>query len=191
MAALPENVLSDIGRLDPAAIAEVRSEVWPDVRDAEELHDALQSLIALPDAAPPGPASSPDFVYLQNSIRVSLGAWNKYLEELDSQGRIGRAHADGRAYWVTAEKAKTWAGVFPGGRLATAIEGDVFPREDALRALVNGWLEHSGPVCARSLSQILNVAPDEIEKALLQLEASGTVLTRNGATAACLPAFTA
>ena len=28
-------------RLDPAAIAEVRADAWPDVRDAEELHDAL------------------------------------------------------------------------------------------------------------------------------------------------------
>ena len=34
--ALPDTVASHIGRLDPAAIAEVRAEVWPDVRDAEE-----------------------------------------------------------------------------------------------------------------------------------------------------------
>src|SRR5580704_8240921 len=41
---LPEAVLSEIGRLDPAAIAEVREEAWPDVRDADELHDVLQEL---------------------------------------------------------------------------------------------------------------------------------------------------
>src|SRR6185437_6623075 len=34
---LPETVLSEVGRLDPAAIAEVRADAWPDVRDAEEL----------------------------------------------------------------------------------------------------------------------------------------------------------
>ena len=34
---LPEAVLNEIGRLDPAAIAEVREEAWPDVRDADEL----------------------------------------------------------------------------------------------------------------------------------------------------------
>src|SRR5207302_6421591 len=45
---LPETVLSEIGRLDPAAIAGVRDDAWPDVRDAEELHDALLSLVALP-----------------------------------------------------------------------------------------------------------------------------------------------
>ena len=32
-----------IGALDPAAIAEVRAQAWPDVRDADELHDALLS----------------------------------------------------------------------------------------------------------------------------------------------------
>src|ERR1700686_2107511 len=42
--ALPEAVLSEIGRLDPAAIAEVCAAAWPDVRDAEELHDALLTL---------------------------------------------------------------------------------------------------------------------------------------------------
>ena len=48
---LPEAVLSEIGRLDPAAIAEVREEAWPDVRDADELHDVLQELAALPDSS--------------------------------------------------------------------------------------------------------------------------------------------
>src|SRR5271163_3362810 len=46
---LPESVLSEVGRLDPAAIAEVRADAWPDVRDAEELHDALLTLIAIPE----------------------------------------------------------------------------------------------------------------------------------------------
>ena len=40
---LPESMLSEIGRLDPAAIEEVCADAWPDVRDAEELHDAMLS----------------------------------------------------------------------------------------------------------------------------------------------------
>ena len=46
---LPESVLQEVGRLDPAAIAQVQQEAWPDVRDADELHDALLTLIALPE----------------------------------------------------------------------------------------------------------------------------------------------
>src|SRR6202163_5040767 len=52
---LPESVLEEVGKLDPAAIAQVRQEAWPDVRDADELHDVLHTLIALPissDLAP-------------------------------------------------------------------------------------------------------------------------------------------
>ena len=43
---LPEAVLSEVGRLDPEAVAEVVRDAWPDVRDRDELHDALQTLIA-------------------------------------------------------------------------------------------------------------------------------------------------
>ena len=40
------------GILDPAAIAEISAEVWPEPRDADELHDALLTLIvARPEAA--------------------------------------------------------------------------------------------------------------------------------------------
>ncbi len=45
---LPESVLEEVGGLDPGAIAQVRSEAWPDVRDADELHDVLHTLVALP-----------------------------------------------------------------------------------------------------------------------------------------------
>ena len=55
---LPEALASEIGRLDPAAIAEVRADAWPDVRDADELHDALLTLVALPEAIDAGVAAS-------------------------------------------------------------------------------------------------------------------------------------
>ena len=47
---LPEALASELGRLDPAAIEQVRADAWPDVRDADELHDALLTLIAVPES---------------------------------------------------------------------------------------------------------------------------------------------
>ncbi|HEV3038308.1 MAG TPA: DEAD/DEAH box helicase [Candidatus Angelobacter sp.] len=47
---LPDSVLNEVGALDPAAIAQVRADAWPDVRDADELADVLHSLIALPES---------------------------------------------------------------------------------------------------------------------------------------------
>src|ERR1700690_3202424 len=45
---LPESVLEEVGGLDPAAIAQVREEAWPDVRAPEELHGVPHTLVALP-----------------------------------------------------------------------------------------------------------------------------------------------
>ena len=69
---LPEAVLSEIGRLDPAAIAEVREEVWPDVRDADELHDVLLTLIALPE-------SSNSISALGEMLDKSIPEWKDYF----------------------------------------------------------------------------------------------------------------
>src|SRR5262249_47552826 len=41
---------ADIGKLDPEAIARVRSEAWPDAANADELHDALVGRPFLPAA---------------------------------------------------------------------------------------------------------------------------------------------
>ena len=55
---LPESVLEEVGKLDPAAIAQVRQEAWPDVRDADELHDVLHTLIAFPQTTGEQPPSA-------------------------------------------------------------------------------------------------------------------------------------
>src|SRR5207244_6033562 len=70
--ALPDAVLSEVGRLDPAAIAEVCDEAWPDVRDAEELHDALLTLGALPEPTDLGRSESG---HLRRKLQESFLAW--------------------------------------------------------------------------------------------------------------------
>ena len=57
---LPAAVADDVGRLDPAAIAAVVDEARPDLRSADELHDLLLDLGALPETRRrrAGPATS-------------------------------------------------------------------------------------------------------------------------------------
>ena len=45
---VPSRLPEAPGRLDPAAIATVRTQLWPDLRDEHDLHDLLLQLIALP-----------------------------------------------------------------------------------------------------------------------------------------------
>src|ERR1700687_429326 len=68
---LPESVLEEVGKLDPAAIAQVREEAWPDVRDADELHDVLHTLIALPEAIP-ADVHAGDSAAQTNDVHLSL-----------------------------------------------------------------------------------------------------------------------
>jgi len=184
---LPETVASDIGRLDPAAIDEVRRDAWPDVRDAEELHDALETMIAFPDAVVPrefdpnGNAkdSAGGLLELERAVASSIPRWREFFNQLASQGRAGIASVNGRSFWVTAERTRLLASIFPEMEFASSIariEQAETPREQALSALLNGWLQHSGPVQAMDLARIFSLPESEISSSLLRVEGSGTIL---------------
>lgn len=173
---LPEAVLSEIGRLDPAAIAEVREEAWPDVRDADELHDVLQTLIALPES------TNSDSV-LGQMLGTSIADWTNYFAQLAASRRTVPAFADDRKYWVATEKVKSFSTLSPAARfdaelpdLGPDARNDISSREDTLAACVTGWMAHSGPVTAQVLSEILGIDVSEIDQSLLRLEAGGSVL---------------
>jgi ATP-dependent helicase Lhr and Lhr-like helicase len=173
---LPEAVLSEVGKLDAEAIAEVRAGSWPDVRDADELHDVLQTLIALPDL---GISEVQPGSVLSATVRESLALWRGLFEELVAQERAAEVNVSNRGYWVVAERAKTFTQIFPCAVFGAALrdfEPQAPAREDAVRMLVTGWLEHSGPVTAPSLAEVLGLTQSDIEKTLRQIEASGAVL---------------
>ncbi|HEV2715432.1 MAG TPA: DEAD/DEAH box helicase, partial [Terriglobales bacterium] len=206
---LPESVLEEVGKLDPAAIAQVREEAWPDVRDADELHDMLHTLIALPEdilaqpilaqsAAEPllsaalalveeNHQASLDRTAPSTPLRAVLGGrpyanladWRVHFERLIERKRAGRAQRDGRSYWVAAERVQSFAVLFPNATFEQElpkIEMGIATREDALLAMLNGWMTHLGPTTASELGNLLGLPSSEIEKALLRLEASGAIL---------------
>ena len=169
---LPEAVLSEVGRLDPAAIAEVREEARPDARDADELHDGLLTLIALPD---PGAGGSK----ILQLMPEDSSAWQEFFEQLILQGRATRATGQSHTFWVAAERAKSFAAIFPNARFETTL-ADVEPatpsKEEACSSLVTGWMQHCGPVTSNQLGDALGIPASEIDKSFLRLEASGSVL---------------
>ena len=176
---LPDTVLSEIGKLDAQAIAEVRAEAWPDVRDADELHDVLQTLIAMPVLEARAEQQGD---LLTATVRDSITNWQSFFEPLASQSRAVLASVSGRRYWVAAERAKSFAQVFPVVQFAAKIanvEREGPAREDVLRLLVAGWMEHSGPVTAHLLAVILGLPQSDVDAALLQVEGSGAVLRGN------------
>ena len=94
---LPESVLEEVGKLDPAAIAQVRDEAWPDVRDADELHDVLHTLIAFPQTTwgqpPPAAQRSEAEPVFQTWPSLALTSQSgssrrSSCARLDSRGRL-------------------------------------------------------------------------------------------------------
>ncbi len=176
----PEDV-NDLGKLDADAIATVRAQAWPLVRDAEELHDTLLSVGALAE---------------------SEGCeWRDYFDELVKQGRVVRCEVNSvvrgspdpappagsgdprqtAALWIAVEE---WPAVSvalplkdssPPASLPASLNREV-PLDDARQQLVRGRLEISGPTTAARIAQKIGMTLDSVQIALEQLELSGFVL---------------
>jgi ATP-dependent helicase Lhr and Lhr-like helicase len=169
---LPESVLEEVGKLDPAAIEQVREEAWPDVRDADELHDVLHTLIALPETITARVAAG-------DSPALQSTEWRAYFNRLLEQGRATRAENAGAGYWVAAERVKIFSLLLPDAKFhpaTTEIESTLPSRDDAVLALVTGWMTHIGPTTARDLAGLLGLPTSEIDQALLRMETSGSIL---------------
>ena len=178
---LPETVLSEVGRLDPTAIAEIRADAWPDVRDAEELHDALLTLVAFPvsESVSENEIARPAKGHLQAALNESSRNWPAFFEELAASRRATRATANRATYWVVAERTQSFSQLFPHATFETAlpqIESTSPSSEDALLAAITGWMFHAGPVAAREVAEILHLPQSAIDRTLLRLEASGAIL---------------
>ncbi|MGH9499399.1 MAG: DEAD/DEAH box helicase [Terriglobales bacterium] len=177
---LPESVLEEVGKLEPAAIAQVRQEAWPDVRDADELHDVLHTLIAFPSDNRVAPEWADAGIC--PGLDLAISQWSAAFHRLVGDGRATGAAAGSRKYWVAAEHARTFSLLFAGAafeRPVAELNGLALARDDALLALVTGWMSHLGPATAPQLSQLLGLASSEIEAALLRMEASGAILRGN------------
>jgi ATP-dependent Lhr-like helicase len=147
-----------VAALDPAAIAEVAAESFPAARDAEELHDALLTLIVLPPV--PG--------------------WEEYFGTLRESRRATVLSAGGANFWVAAERVKSARLLYPDATLEPAIDDfDRTPtsdREAAATETLRGWLESSGPQTQSGLSRRFALPTDVMEAALLRLEGEGQIL---------------
>ena len=183
---LPASVLEEIGALDPAAIAQVQQEAWPDVRDADELHDVLHTLVMMP--------ASCQLSALSSQQHRMAADWGNLFERLQGENRAVVADAAGRQYWVAAERVEWVQAMHPSVRVVAGLcpvpEGQspattqahaVRPIsspsfDEALLTAVQGWIAHLGPTTASEIGELLALPASEIEKALLRIEASGAVL---------------
>jgi ATP-dependent Lhr-like helicase len=158
---VPEKLLGEAGRLDPAAIAELREECWPDIRDEHELHDLLCSLVVVP-------------------VETQSLHWDLFFERLQLHGRATMAEHAGRQYMVAAERVQhlrlLWPEVVVERELPCPAEPKELVHADVVRKSVQGWMALLGPVTSRTLGLRLGMDPAAIWAAMLVLEMQGTSL---------------
>jgi ATP-dependent helicase Lhr and Lhr-like helicase len=156
----------EFGRLDAAAIDEVRKQAWPEARNADELHDLLLGVCMLPADW------RPDWRALAEALiadgRASVAVWNCNGEE--------------RRAYVAAERADLIrlaleeVSLAPPVELPLAFSETAGSPEDALRRIVQGWLEVCGPITETALASRLGIAERKVAVALIALESAGVIL---------------
>ena len=158
---LPPELADAVGALDPAAIAEVSAEAWPVVRDPDDLHDALLSLVWVPSA--------------------ETGAWTVHAPALLADRRLFELQADGTVIgWMPMEYHSFARLLFPHATVRQAAilveSGAPVERSEALDKVAAGWMESIGPTTAEELAQRVHLDVEEMNSAFLRLEAQGQIL---------------
>jgi ATP-dependent Lhr-like helicase len=121
---LPDSVVEGAGLIDREAIATVRGEVWPDLRDEHELHDLLHSLVALPLS----------FVESATSEGRDTRHWPGFYDRLAQTGRAHTVDLNGIRCWAATERLLHIAALGSAGHAPESVT-----EEAALKQCVQGW----------------------------------------------------
>ncbi|AYF90572.1 DEAD/DEAH box helicase [Pseudomonas sp. DY-1] len=160
----PESA-DDLGALDMEAIAAVAEEAWPQVRDADEMHEALLALACITQA----------------EVQANDG-WAGWLAQLAKARRAACLQLDGKAsLWLAAERVEQFRALYPEAVLKPAIvapEGftSVWETEAALVEVVRARMGGFGPLSLGRLTRDLLQAPAALSIALASLEREGQLL---------------
>jgi ATP-dependent Lhr-like helicase len=152
---LPAQLAGEVGALDPAAIEEVQRESWPVVRDSDELHDALLTLLWLP----------------VEEVRD----WAIHLPRLIEEGRVVELKVRGEGLGVRGKalEVRGWVATEHRAQVESMFASD---DEAATDVTVLGWMESIGPTTDGELAVRLHLPVGVVLHALQRLETSGLVL---------------
>ena len=199
---IPDSVLGEAGRLDAKAIRQARCEIWPDLRDENELHDLLFSAVALPTALFTGDMPEGDDAEVHAHRTHTSRHWPLFFSRLEARGRAHVVRFDLQECWVATERiehAKALTGISTKSSVILSEAKD--PNEatgsdaslglsatnssqadghvtsaDALRLLTQGYLQILGPTSARAIAGWVDVHPRAIFQQLAAIEVQGLAL---------------
>jgi ATP-dependent Lhr-like helicase len=170
---LSQGAKDELGILDAAAIEKVKAEAWPAATNADELHDALMlaGLMTEAETEQVIAAGNPGHNGEANDLRA----------ELRNTGRMAGLQAAGKQFWLATERLPMLEAIYSTESFQRASVAELTPRktwerEEAIRELLRGRLEISGPGTASQFVELFGLPATEIDVGLLALEREGFVL---------------
>src|SRR5437899_240582 len=166
------NVGDGLGILDSAAIEKVEKEAWPEATNADELHDALMLLAAM----------TQDEVQRTVHHEGNGTAVEQLLNELVASKRATQLRAGDKSFWTTAERLPMLQMIYPDAGADSQVtapesaQRQNWERSAAIRELLRGRIEVSGPLSVGQLENILGLGRLEIDTAMLGLQMVGFVV---------------
>ncbi|WP_347555068.1 DEAD/DEAH box helicase [Robbsia sp. KACC 23696] len=179
----PESA-DDLGALDSEAIAAVRAEAWPRVRDVDEMQEALMRLGCITENE-----ASRGSGHAQQDGDAEID-WLALLQKLARSGHafhvvVARDQGQAETVWFARERAALIHTVYPDLRWskaalavvhatpATRVPADA---DAALIELIQARLSGFGPVTVGHLARPLALPASVVAAALIALEGRGTVV---------------
>ncbi len=189
----------DLGRLDAAAVRQVREEARPQAGDADELYDALVQCGLV--SAEEGAANGWGYAFtqlVQQGRAVQLSVVGSPLSGslmVEDQRPSAPTNAHQGApipplptanceptttLWAPLERLPQLQALYPHATIQPAAEIPesvlgLYPVEEPLADLLRGRMEVEGPVTVSDLAQRYALTESAVEQALLRLEADGMV----------------
>ncbi len=189
---IPDSVLGEAGRLDPAAILQARCEIWPDLRGEHELHDLLFNTVALPLSLfdiekSVGTKANELLAHRAQAARH----WPLFFERLQARGRSATVQFGDEVCWVATERlqhAHALLGICSSvpsenagseavpGSLVAPTSADLPSAADALKLLTQGLLQLVGPTTSNQLAAMYGLQPRALFQQLVQMEVQGVAM---------------
>lgn len=160
---------SSMAQLDPEAIRKVKEEIWPKVRNADELYEALMVSAFL--------------VEDEIAIRDDINTYRICFDELVKENRACKIAVPNAqsTFWMAVERIPEFLRVFPNSTLHPEIPVPMEFYDTArkiafpLQEIIRSRLDISGPVTIKEVTELLPVKESEVEQALVALETEGFV----------------
>ncbi len=163
---LPDSTVGELGHLDEKAIAKVIEQAWPDVRDADELHDLLFTMVAMPETSA--------------LLHENPGEhWQDSMKQLINVKRATKMIVDESTYWVCAERVAAAKTIWPAARFVKQLPATAAvpeERDGLILYTVRSFMSLLGPATVCDIASLLQLPEGDVERAVNLLEIEGRIL---------------